>query len=108
MILVTGATGNIGREVVKLLLESGEEVTAVTRDPGSAVMLGGARVAVGAPSRPATLAPALGDVEAVLVSPRAVGNAAAQLLALAREHGARRVVLLSAVTVQYPAGEARF
>jgi uncharacterized protein YbjT (DUF2867 family) len=33
MILVTGATGNVGREVVKLLLADGEKVAAVTRNP---------------------------------------------------------------------------
>src|ERR1022692_2770215 len=108
MILVTGATGNVGREVVKLLLDSGEEVGAVTRDPGSAAVPAGARVVGGDPSRPATLTSALRDVEAVLLSPRAVGHGAAELLSLAGEHGAQRVVVLSAVTVQYPAGEARF
>jgi uncharacterized protein YbjT (DUF2867 family) len=108
MILVTGATGNVGREVVKLLLESGEEVGAVTRDPDSAAVPAGARVVGGDPSRPTTLTSALRDVKAVLLSPRAVGHGAAELLSLAGEHGAQRVVLLSAVTVQYPAGEARF
>src|ERR1022692_3004947 len=108
MILVTGATGNVGREVVKLLLASGEEVGAVTRDPGSAAVPAGAQVVGGDPSRPATLTSALPNVEAVLLSPRAVGHAAAEFLSLAGEHGARRVVLLSALTVQYPAGEARF
>jgi uncharacterized protein YbjT (DUF2867 family) len=108
MILVTGATGNVGRELVKLLLDSGEEVGAVTCDPGSAAVPAGARVVGGDPSRPKTLTSALRDVEAVLLSPRAVGHGAAELLALAGEHGARRVVLLSAVTVEYPAGEARF
>ena len=108
MILVTGATGNVGRELVKLLLDSGEEVGAVTRDPGSAAVPADARVLGADPSRPGTLTPALRDVEAVLLSPRAVGHGAAELLSLVREHGGRRVVLLSAVTVRYPAGEARF
>jgi uncharacterized protein YbjT (DUF2867 family) len=108
MILVTGATGNVGRELVKLLLDSGEDVGAVTRDPGSAALPAGARVAAGDPSRPKTLTSALRDVEAILLIPRAIGAAAGELLALAAEHGACRVVLLSALTVQYPAGEARF
>jgi nucleoside-diphosphate-sugar epimerase len=33
MVVVTGATGNVGREVVNLLLAAGEKVTAVTRNP---------------------------------------------------------------------------
>jgi uncharacterized protein YbjT (DUF2867 family) len=78
VILVTGATGNVGREAVKLLLESGAEVAAVTRDPRTAVLPHGGRVVGGDPSRPTTLAPALHDVEAVLLSPRAVGAAAFQ------------------------------
>jgi pimeloyl-ACP methyl ester carboxylesterase len=47
-------------------------------------------------------------VEAVLLGPRAVGPAAADLLADAAAHGARRVAVISAATVEYPAGEARF
>ena len=47
-------------------------------------------------------------MEAILLSPRAAGSAAVDLLARARETGTTRVVVLSAVTVQYPAGHARF
>jgi uncharacterized protein YbjT (DUF2867 family) len=50
----------------------------------------------------------LRGVDAVLLSPRAIGDATAELLSLAAEQDVRRVVLLSAVTVEYPAGEARF
>ena len=71
-------------------------------------MPAGARVVGGDPSRPKTLTSALRDVGAVLLSPRAVGHGAVELLSLAAEHGARRVVLVSAVTVEYPAGEVRF
>jgi uncharacterized protein YbjT (DUF2867 family) len=34
--LVTGATGHIGRLVVDRLLEAGEDVRALTRDPARA------------------------------------------------------------------------
>ena len=71
MILVTGATGNVGREVVNLLLDDGQEVAAVTRDPAAAALPGGAHVVGGDPSRPQTLTSALRGVEAVLISPRA-------------------------------------
>ncbi|MFL5896487.1 MAG: TIGR01777 family oxidoreductase [Thermoleophilaceae bacterium] len=37
-VAVTGATGTIGREVVRLLKERGDEVVAVSRDPASAGM----------------------------------------------------------------------
>lgn len=108
MILITGATGNVGREVVNLLLRNGEQVAAVTRDPTTAALPTGAHIVGGDPSRPATLTTALHDVEAILLIPRAVGDATATLLALAAEQGVQRVVLVSALTVQYPAGEERF
>ena len=113
MILVTGATGNVGREVVNLLVDDGQEVAAVTRNPAAAELPGSAHVVGGDPSRPQTLTSALRGVEAVLISPRALGDATAgaataELLALAAEQGAERVVALSALTVQYPAGYRRF
>src|SRR5829696_1444424 len=107
MILVTGATGNIGREVVNLLLEDGQKVRAVTRDPATAALPDGAEVVGGDPSQPTTLTAALPGVEAVLVSPRALGDATAgaataELLVLAAAQGMQRVVALSAATVEYP------
>ncbi|MFJ4422287.1 NAD(P)H-binding protein [Streptomyces bobili] len=101
MILITGATGVVGRETVRLLVEGGAEVAAVTRDPHADFPAGTQLV------HPAKV-PTIDGVEAVLLSPRAAGSAAAGLLARARETGAARVVVLSAVTVQYPAGHARF
>jgi uncharacterized protein YbjT (DUF2867 family) len=108
MIVVTGATGNVGREVVKLLLADGKKVAAVTRNPSTAVLPGDADVIGGDPSRPATLAPALSSVEAVFLSPRAVGNGAAELLARVAEQGAQRVTVISAVTVEDGSGHRRF
>src|SRR3954453_9482736 len=35
-VAVTGATGTIGREIVRQLRERGDDVVAVSRDPGSA------------------------------------------------------------------------
>src|SRR5258705_13156929 len=106
MILVTGATGNVGREAVRLLLDAGIEPVAVTRDP-AAVLPDGARVMVGDPSRPGSMASALDGVEAILLSPRSVGGATAELLALAAARGATRVVVLSAVAGGHPAGLPR-
>ncbi len=108
MILVTGATGSVGRETVQLLLAEGARVRAVTRHPAGARLPDGAEVIAGDPSQPQTLASALEEVDAVLVIPRAVGGATAELLSLAAGHGARRAVVVSAATVQYPAGLPKF
>ena len=113
MILITGATGNVGREIVNLLVSSGEKVVAVTRHPATAALPDGTHVIGGDPSHPQTLVPALRGVETVFISPRALGDATAgsatvELLKLASEQGARRVIVLSAVTVEYGGGYQRF
>jgi uncharacterized protein YbjT (DUF2867 family) len=101
MILVTGATGVVGRHAVRLLVEQGAKVAAVTRDPHADLP---ADTQLVHPSEVATLQ----GVEAILLSPRATGAAAVGLLAHARETGTTRVVVLSSLTVPYPAGHARF
>ena len=78
MIFITGATGNVGREVVNLLQASGEKVAAVTRHPATAALPDSAVVVEGYPTRPQTLAKALRGVEAVFISPRALGDATAE------------------------------
>jgi uncharacterized protein YbjT (DUF2867 family) len=108
MILVTGATGNVGREVVKLLLDGGQKVAAVTRNPAAATLPAAAKTVGGDPSKPNTLKSAFGGIESVFLSPRALGDAAAELLALAAEQGVQRAVLLSAVTVEHGGGHRRF
>src|SRR5579859_1204495 len=116
MILVTGATGNIGREVVKLLLESGEQVVAVTRNPATAELPAGAHIVSGDPSHPQTLASALQGIKTVFISPRAVGDASAEaarattaeFLERAVAQGVERVVALSAETVEFGGGYKRF
>ncbi|MQY30507.1 NAD(P)H-binding protein [Nocardia aurantia] len=107
-IVITGATGPVGRATTQLLLEAGQEVTAISRTPERAALPAEARVARGDPSRPQSLGPVFDGAEAVLISPRAVGSAAPELLATAAAAGVRRVVVISAATVQYPAGEPRF
>ena len=54
MILVTAATGKVGRELVDLLVQKDEAVAAVTRNPSAAMLPHGARVVTGDPSHPAT------------------------------------------------------
>jgi uncharacterized protein YbjT (DUF2867 family) len=52
MILITGATGNVGRAAVELLLARGHKVLAVSRDPAAAALPADAEVVAGDPSRP--------------------------------------------------------
>ena len=69
MILVTGATGKVGREVVRQLAASGSPVRALVRDPvaASAIRLPGIDVVTGDLGRPETLAPAFAGVERVFL-----------------------------------------
>jgi uncharacterized protein YbjT (DUF2867 family) len=99
MLVVTGATGTIGRPLVDVLVTQGAEVRAITRNPLAAGLPAGVEVVEGDPSRPDTIAPFLEGVTALFLHPRAVGTAAVELLALARDRGVRRVVALSAMNV---------
>jgi uncharacterized protein YbjT (DUF2867 family) len=101
MILILGATGVVGRETVRLLTAQGVPVAAVTRNPRPGLPAGARLV------RPTEIS-GLGELRAVLLSPRAAGSTAADVVAHARRAGAERIVVLSSVTVPHPAGEPRF
>lgn len=101
-ILVTGATGRIGGQVVTQLAGSGVAVRALTRDPGSDRALAGTgdevEVVAGDLAEPDSVEPALKGVDAVfLVFPSVAADAAAP--ALVDAFGARRIVYLSAYGV---------
>jgi uncharacterized protein YbjT (DUF2867 family) len=69
LILVTGATGKVGREVVRQLAATGVSVRALVRDPvaASAIRLPGVEIVTGDLARPQTLGPALAGVERVFL-----------------------------------------
>jgi uncharacterized protein YbjT (DUF2867 family) len=92
MILVTGATGNVGSEVVGALRDAGEPVRALVRG-GSISAPAGVEVVPGDLDRPETLPTALTDVDAVFLLPgfRDMPGVLAQI----RKAGVARVVLLS-------------
>src|SRR6266700_2029072 len=84
MILVTGATGTVGRPLIELLASEGVKVRAVTHNPQAAGLPAGIEIAEGDPARPDTIAPLLEGVTDLFLHPRAVGiPAAGKLLALA-------------------------
>lgn len=106
MILVTGATGTVGRLLTDALLARGAAVRALSRDPRSAALPAGVEVLAGdAAGDPALVADALSGVTALFLHPRVVGGRTGELLALARERGVRRVVALSAMNVDDPLDE---
>lgn len=94
-ILVTGATGNVGREVVVQLLAAGTAVRALARDPASAGLPEGVEVVGGDLSVPDTLEGALaGSASVFLIWPfLTTEGAPAVLEAIARQ--ARRIVYVS-------------
>jgi uncharacterized protein YbjT (DUF2867 family) len=65
-ILVTGATGNVGGEVVAQLLAKGADVRAMTRDP-AATFPCGVEHAVADLGQPSSLEPVLSNVDAVFL-----------------------------------------
>src|SRR5215211_7573417 len=97
-ILVTGATGTVGREVTAQLREAGAEVRALTRRPAD--LPPGVESAHGDLSVPESLRAAVEGVGAVfLVWPFASTDGLEAVLALVAKH-ARRVVYLSSAAVR--------
>jgi len=99
-VLVTGATGNVGRHVVSGLLDAGAAVRALTRDPDSAGLKDGVEVVRGDLSDPDTLDAVLEEVEAMfLLGPFMTAEAAPAVLDAIAKH-ARRIVYLSSLGVR--------
>ncbi|MFF4173881.1 NAD(P)H-binding protein [Streptomyces sp. NPDC001744] len=96
-ILVTGATGAVGRLVVDRLVAAGEPVRAVTRDPAAASLPEPVEVVEGDLEKPGSLRAAFAGVDRLYLFP--VPETAREVVALAREAGVRRVVVLSSSSV---------
>lgn len=68
MILVTGATGTVGSELVKQLLEARQKVRVLVRDPAKASKFGSeVEVLKGDLSKPETLGGAFAGVDKAFV-----------------------------------------
>lgn len=101
MILVTGATGNIGGEVVRALAAAGRPVRALSRRAPGAPWPDGVEPATGDLDDPATLVGPLAGVRAVFLMSGYADMPG--LLAAVREAGVERAVLLSSASV--PTGD---
>ncbi|MCP9211164.1 SDR family oxidoreductase [Streptomyces sp. NEAU-Y11] len=110
MIVVTGATGNVGRPLTHALAEAGEQVTAVSRH--AVAMLDGVRHVAADLAELTSLTPALDGAKALFLllsgdlhTPEA---RPADIIGLAAASGVRRVVLLSSQGVATrPLGPSR-
>lgn len=100
-ILVTGATGTLGRHLVGRLREGGRSVRALTRTPAEAAGLpDGVDVVGGDLTEPDTLATAFDGVQAVHLlgttgNDHAPLRTGAEIMAMATEAGVRRLTVLS-------------
>jgi uncharacterized protein YbjT (DUF2867 family) len=96
-VLVTGATGRVGRHVVDGLLASGASVRALTRHPTDCGLPPEVDVVRGDLSDPKTVAAGLTDVDRVYLFP--VPDALEAALAVMAAADVRRIVLLSSLSV---------
>ncbi|MDT0343390.1 NmrA family NAD(P)-binding protein [Streptomyces litchfieldiae] len=110
-ILVTGATGNVGRPLVEQLLAAGHRVRALTRDPAKANLPAGAEAVAGDLADTASLAAAFEGVgaahligfDAADFAPLANG---AEIVDLAVGAGVRKVTVLRGDVTRGPLEEA--
>ncbi|MGX5210337.1 SDR family oxidoreductase [Streptomyces violaceus] len=96
-ILVTGAAGHVGRNIVRQLVETGHDVRALTRRSRTGAFPQRVRVHEGDLTRPQTLTGALEGVDALFLFP--VAATAEEVVGLAKAAGVQRIVVLSSGAV---------
>ncbi|WP_328905577.1 NAD(P)H-binding protein [Streptomyces sp. NBC_00234] len=102
MIVVTGATGNVGRPLVRALAAAGERVTAVSRGITAADVPEGVRPVRADLADPERLRPAFDGADALFFHDTGAGAHLLNpqdILDAAKAGGVRRVVLLSSIGV---------
>ncbi|MEV5731195.1 NAD(P)H-binding protein [Streptomyces pharetrae] len=102
MIVVTGATGNVGRALVERLVAREYPVRALTRDPARAQLPDGAEVVRLDLDDPAAL---FRGATGLFLYAQGAGDRTGAFLAAARQAGVRHVVLLSSGIIQEGADE---
>jgi uncharacterized protein YbjT (DUF2867 family) len=94
-VLVTGATGHVGRHVVTQLAEAGHEVRAMTRNPATAVFPAGVEVVRGDLLAPESVP--VDGVDRMYLFPEP--RTATEVVARAKAAGVTRIVTLSSGAV---------
>jgi len=105
MILVTGATGNVGRRVVERLVTGGHGVRAVTRDPSRAALPAEVETVAADLADPETLRPHLDGVDAVFlvwpfVDPAITAQLVPEVAKVLGSAGSPRIVYVSAASAE--------
>lgn len=100
-ILVTGATGNVGRLVADHLLAAGAKVRALTNNPAKAALPAEVEVVEGYLGRIETLPAALAGVERMYLAP--LPHTVRDVVGLAQAAGVQRIVALSSSDADYEA-----
>ncbi|POX42190.1 NAD(P)H-binding protein [Streptomyces sp. Ru72] len=98
MFVVTGATGNVGRSLVRILVAAGEQVTATSRGVSAADMPEGVRRRTADLTDPESLRPVFDGADALFLQnggPSAHLLSPRDILDVAKAGGVERVVLLS-------------
>jgi uncharacterized protein YbjT (DUF2867 family) len=102
MILVTGSTGNVGRELVATLAAKGTAVRALSRPDavGTPALPAGVQAVTGDLNDPASLDPALDGADGLFLLPGYADMPG--ILARARQAGVKHVVQLSGLSADSP------
>lgn len=107
-ILVTGATGRVGKELVDQLLDKGARVRVLTRDPRKVAHLGDrVEVAVGDLDKPATVAEAMQNVDKLYFLTYHAGQVAT-LIDAAKRSGVKHIVKQSSTEADKSIGLGKF
>jgi uncharacterized protein YbjT (DUF2867 family) len=108
MILITGATGKVGKELVRLLTDQGAPVRALVRDERKLAALSSQlEIAVGDLDKPETLDAAMQGIRSLfLVTPDT--SQVVNLLDAARRAGVRHVVKLSTIEADRSLGPGKW
>jgi uncharacterized protein YbjT (DUF2867 family) len=100
MYLVIGAAGNVGREVTRLLIEAGEPVRVLTRDPGRTAFPDAVEVVRGDLADTKSLESAMKGADRTYSLMRPDPAVSRNLAAAAANQGLDRVVLLTSLAAE--------
>lgn len=105
-ILVTGASGKVGQQVLQQLMQKGEKVRASSRNPENANLPSGIEIVAMDLEKPETLGDALLGISKIFLytKPQGIDN----FVKAAKDAGVEHIVLLSSSSVTHSSESASF